>query len=165
MNRLVLGRKILIASMLSVTILGSPCVGAQSNASAQGESETPVLSATEKEVLGDDIRRALQKIVDGQERIEGQAQSITVKVIVPDVGDKIVVDLGRGYKPAHDGADFEDIIHELETTFHTMMIERKIGYQIDFLFGDISIDEFLEIEDSMLDIQRQSMSRKKVSHG
>lgn len=154
MNRLVLGRKILVASVLSVTTLGSPCVEAQSSALPQGETEAPILSMTEKAVLGDDIRRALQKIVDKQERIEGQAQSITVKVVVPDAGKKIVVDLGRGYKPAHDGGEFEDIIHELETTFYTMMIEREINYQIDFLFGDISIGKFLEIEDSKLNIYR-----------
>ncbi|WP_291776910.1 hypothetical protein [Luteibacter sp.] len=82
--------------------------------------------------MEDDIRRALQRVVDKPERIEGQAQSITVKVVVPDAGDKMMVDLGRGYKPAHDGAAFEDIIHDLETTFHTVMIERKINYQIDF---------------------------------
>lgn len=162
MNRLVLGRNILVSSALFVSTLGSLVVEAQSNTFPQGNTEAPILSMTEKAVLEDDIRRALQKVVDKQERIEGQGQSITVKVVVPDAGDKIMVNLGRGYKPAHDGAAFEDIIHELETTFHAMMWKRNLEYHIDFFFGDMSIGEFLEIEDSKLNIEPQSRVRRDV---
>lgn len=162
MNSLIVGRKILVAGMLSVAVIVSPLVEAQPDVSPQIDANPPILSGTERAMLEEDVRRALQEIVDGQERIEGQAKTIVVKVYVPDVGSSIVVDLGRGYMPAHDGADFEDIIHDLHTTFHTMMSERKIHYQIDFLFGDISIGEFLEIEDAKLNIHRQSRVRRNV---
>lgn len=59
------------------------------------------------------LTREIQALVDRQERIPGQEESVTAKATI-DVGRSlIVINLSKGYLPARNGGAYEDLQHQI----------------------------------------------------
>ena len=115
------------------------------------------LPVEERLVLAEEIRAFLQARIDRDERIEGQASFIQVKVSIADMENRVVVDLGRGYIPTYDGYELEQLIHGLSTKVDDYLRGKRMSYRTDIYFGDMSLDDYHRIEDEK--IQRPMSNR------
>ncbi|GAA5068374.1 hypothetical protein [Lysobacter panacisoli] len=80
-------------------------------------SEVPAraLSAKNRVAIERMLSVELQKIVDRQERIEGQAKYASVNVTLDTNSRALIINLSKSYVPKFNGAAFEDLQHELST--------------------------------------------------
>lgn len=62
------------------------------------------------------VSEELQRVVDKQERIEGQSKYVRARAIIDLKNTAVTIHLDGGYVPKSNGAEFEDLQSELMTT-------------------------------------------------
>ena len=148
MNRRMVRRGALSLGFITWAAAFAPLHAADSEAFQDEGIDVSSLSTDERQALAEEMRVFLQARVDGDERIDGQVRVIHVKVSIADAENRVVIDLGRGYIPAFDGYDLEQLIHGLSTEIDDFLRGKGLSYRTDIYFGDMSIDEYHRIEDA-----------------
>lgn len=105
------------------------------------------LSVEQRSSLEPVLRGLLQAQVDRQERLPGQAKIIVVgNVFFNDSGDRLLVELGKGYVPTWYGGDFEDQINGLATTVYVYMEAIGSLSAVEFTFEGRDILDYFPYE-------------------
>lgn len=132
--------------------------------SLQAGGGTP-LSRADKARIEAMLTTEIQRTVDRQKRIEGQAKYIPAKVSIEEDsnGVTLVIDLGKGYIPSHAryfGADMEDLTTELANTVSELVRDVIPIYGVRFLYEGKDIHQLLPDERVFLLQHRKEISRE-----
>lgn len=140
--------RVLRAAMLSAAVFVSSVDYSHAmEVAAEAAKHSTDLTVEQRKSLEPLLRSLLQAQVDGQERMEGQAKIIVVgNVFFNDSGDRLFVELGRGFVPTWYGGVFEDQINGLATTVYAYM--EKIGPldAVEFTFEGRNILDYFPYE-------------------
>jgi N-acetylmuramoyl-L-alanine amidase len=135
------------AVILPVENLYAADVGREAQEGVETAEDSTKLAPEHRASLEPVLRGLLQTRVDVQERLPGQAAIIVVgNVSFSESGDRLVVELGKGYVPASYDFEFEDSIHELSNEVYAYMETIGPIYAVSFTFEGRDIFDYFPSE-------------------
>ena len=163
------------AVILPVERLYAAHVGREAQEGVERAENSTKLTPEHRASLESVLRGLLQARVDVQERLPGQAAIIVVgNVSFSESGDRLVVELGKGYVPASYDFEFEDSIHELANEVYAYMETIGPIYAVSFTFEGRDIFDYFpsergpasQTEDSKGEqlLQRAEARKKPLTH-
>lgn len=132
-NRMGRGPAWALALLLALTGLASALPAAQ--AAEKAVVKIPAAQVAEQ------VRVAVQEMVDRQVRVPGQGQVVVVQVKLAHGGKLLQVNFSSEFIPRQYGADFQDLLDELFNVAYDLVRERSSIQDIEFTFAGHSFEE------------------------